>query len=243
MSEFWLVLVIALFTASLTYLGVPVAERFDVPERMISGALQFAAGIITALVGLSLMPPAVRYGTPTGVVLAFFVGGALFVTFEYASARRLTARPGGATQVTSLGLYAGVLADMLIDGIVIGIGSTLTLMTGVLLGVGIATSTAPLAFVTTATAKQQGIPPAQRRLLSFLYVVCIVGGALLGYGLLREQSLALRLTLIAFASGFLITTVTQSLIPEANKEGEPGFAGILFIAGLSLYALLTLTII
>jgi zinc transporter, ZIP family len=32
------------------------------------------------------------------------------------------------------------------------------------------------------------------------------------------------------------------MIPEANKEGEPSFAGILFIAGLSLYALLSLTV-
>jgi zinc transporter ZupT len=47
---------------------------------------------------------------------------------------------------------------------------------------------------------------------------------------------------IAFAAGFLLTTVTQSMIPEANKEGEPSFAGILFLAGLTLYAVLTLTI-
>jgi len=36
--------------------------------------------------------------------------------------------------------------------------------------------------------------------------------------------------------------VTQSLIPEANREGEPSFAGILFVGGLSAYALLTLAL-
>jgi zinc transporter ZupT len=45
---------------------------------------------------------------------------------------------------------------------------------------------------------------------------------------------------MALASGFLFTTVTQSMIPEANREGEPGFAGILYIGGLSLYALMVL---
>jgi hypothetical protein len=34
--------------------------------------------------------------------------------------------------------------------------------------------------------------------------------------------------------------VTQSMIPEANREGEPSFAGILFVGGLSVYALLKL---
>jgi zinc transporter ZupT len=52
----------------------------------------------------------------------------------------------------------------------------------------------------------------------------------------------LRLILVALASGFLITTVVQGLIPEANREGEPGFAGILYVAGLSLYGLMSLTI-
>ena len=32
------------------------------------------------------------------------------------------------------------------------------------------------------------------------------------------------------------------MIPEANREGEPGFAGVLFMGGRSLYGLMALTI-
>ena len=64
MNEFLLVFGIALFASFLTYLGAPLAERFDVPHIVVSGALQFAAGIITALVAFSLMPYAVRHSTP-----------------------------------------------------------------------------------------------------------------------------------------------------------------------------------
>ncbi len=243
MTDFGIVLAIAALTAFLTFLGAPAAERFDVPHRVVSAALQFAAGIVAALVALSLMPPAVRGGEPVGIALAFFLGGAVFVVFEYVSAQWL-AEGGGAETVDtpSLGLYVGILVDMFIDGVVIGIGATLTLMTGLLLALGMAMSTMPLAFVTTATAKRQGVSPARRRQLALLCIVCIVAGALLGYGLLQHQALALRLILVAFASGFLVTTVTQSMIPEANKEGEPSFAGILFVGGMSLYALMTLTI-
>jgi ZIP family zinc transporter len=237
MNEFLLVVGIAALSSLLTFLGAPAAERFDVPNRVVSAALQFAAGIIAALVALSLMPPAVRYGSPAWVALAFFVGGALFVFFEYYSAQRQAAKPARDTNVTSLGLYVGILVDLVIDGMVIGIGSTLTLGTGLLLALGLAVSTMPLAFVTTATAKRQGVSRENRRLLSILYVVCIMAGAILGYALLRNQSLEVRLGLVALASGFLITTVTQSMIPEANREGEPSFAGIFFVGGLSLYAL------
>ena len=242
MSEFLLVFGIATLASFLTYLGAPVAERFDAPQKVVSAALQFAAGIITALVAFSLMPPAVRGGPYGWVVLAFFIGGVLYVTIEYLSTPVMASAPAAEDGATSFGLYIGILVDLVIDGVVIGIGSTLTLATGLLQALGLAISTAPLAFVTIATAKRQGMSAKNRRLLSFLLFLCVLMGAMLGYLLLRNQSLEFRLILVALASGFLITTVVQGLIPEANREGEPGFAGILYIAGLSLYGLMSLTL-
>ena len=242
MNEFLLVLGIALVASFLTYLGAPLAERFDVPHKIVSAALQFAAGIITALVAFSLMPPAVRGGPYGWVVLAFFFGGVLYVTIEYLSTRVMASAPASEDGATSFGLYIGILVDLVIDGVVIGIGSTLTLATGLLLALGLAISTAPLAFVTTTIAKRQGMSAKNRRLLSFSFFLCVLAGAMLGYLVLRNQSAELRLILVALASGFLITTVVQGLIPEANREGEPGFAGLLYIAGLSLYGLMSLTI-
>ncbi len=54
-----LIIGISTLAAGLTFLGVPLTERFDAPHRIVSGALQFAAGIITALVAITLMPPAI----------------------------------------------------------------------------------------------------------------------------------------------------------------------------------------
>ncbi|NCC31929.1 MAG: hypothetical protein EOM24_07870 [Chloroflexia bacterium] len=240
MTEFQLVLIIASFAAFLTYLGAPLAEAFEVPHLVISAALQFAAGVMMALVAFSLMPPAIRFGPLTWVLGAFFVGGLLYVILEYVSVWALSRPDLARDNSASLGLYIGLLVDLLIDGIVIGIGSTLTIKTGLLLALGLAISTAPLAFVMTATAKRQGVPRKRRRLLSFLFIATIIGGAVIGYLVLRNQSLEVRLLLVALASGFLITTITQGMIPEANKEGEPGFAGVLFVGGISLYALMTL---
>jgi len=175
------------------------------------------------------------------VALMFFIGGAIYVTFEYYSAQKMAARAlESGSNVTSLGLYVGILVDLIIDGVVIGIGATLTVMTGLILALGMAISTLPLAFVTTSTAKRQGVSPEKRRLLSIAYFLCVLVGAMVGFLLLRNVSLDLRLALIALASGFLITTVTQSMIPEANKDGEPSFAGILYLAGVLIYALLSI---
>lgn len=242
MNEFLLVLGIASLAGLLTYLGAPAAERFTVPDRVVSAALQLAAGIIIALVALSLLPPAVRLGSPVQTALAFFGGGVLFVLFEYFMARRQASASQQNAAVVSVGLFVGILADMVIDGVLIGIGSTMTLTTGLLVAISLGISAAPLAFVTIATARRQGVPAAQRRQLGFLFFLCILGGAALGYLVLRNQPQELRLLLIGLASGFLVTLVTQSIIPEANREGEPSLAGILFVGGIALYALLSFVI-
>jgi ZIP family zinc transporter len=239
-NEFIFVLLIASTAALLTYLGVPLAERYEAPVRLLSEALQFAAGVITALVAFSLMPPAVRNISFPLVVLGFFLGGALFVLMEYLSSRLVLSSNLENQAENSMGLLIGILVDLLIDGIVIGVGSTLTLLTGLKLALGLSISTIPLAFLTIATAKRMGMPRKTRNTLAILFWVCIIGGAMLGYGVLRNQPLDVRLLLVSLASGFLITLVTQSLIPESCREGEPKSAGLLYISGLSLYALISL---
>jgi len=238
MYEFLQVLAISGVAAFLTYLGAPVAEKFEVSFRFISAALHFAAGIITALVAFTLMPPALREGPFEIGILAFFFGGVAFVAVELISARVLASTLGDKGNTASLGLYIGILVDLVIDGALIGVGSTISFNAGLLLALGLALSTAPLAFITTAAAKRQGVSPKNRRLISYLFVVCILAGSVLGFGLLRHQPEPVRLTLLAFAGGFLLTMVAQNMIPAANREGEPNFAGILFVGGISLYALM-----
>lgn len=242
MSDFLTVVLIAAMAAFLTWLGAPLAEKFNVPQKVVSGALQFAAGVIAALVFLSLMPPAVRGGDIVIAALMFFVGGAIFVLFEYFIAKRESAKPASEQSGVSMGLFVGILVDLFVDGVVIGVGATLTLATGVALALGMAISTLPLAFVTISTAKQQGIPKVRRQQLGALFFVCMLVGALIGFLVLQNTPMTLRFALVSLASGFLITTVTQSMIPEANKNGEPSFAGIFFVAGMSIYALLSLVL-
>jgi zinc transporter, ZIP family len=251
MSEFVLVAGIAALAAGLIYLGAPLAERFEVPQRVVSGALQFAAGIITALVAVTLMPPAMRNGPYALNVLAFFVGGALYVLIEYSTKPAQVERGAGssgavaaasASGQASLGLFAGVLVDVFVDGVVVGLGSTLNLLTGLVMAIGMALSTAPLVFISIVTAKRQGMAPERRRVLGWLFGAATLAGALLGFLVLQNQPVEVRMVLVSLASGFLITTVVQGIVPEANREGEPGLAGLLFIGGLSLYLLMSLAL-
>ena len=88
-------------------MGAPIAELWTLRNPVLSGALQLAAGILTAIVFLDLLPDAFRTLSLASVASAFCLS----------------------------------------------------------LGVG----QAPLTFVATATAKNQGTPPAARRRLLLMY--------------------------------------------------------------------------
>lgn len=240
LSDAIFVLGISSLAAFLTALGGIVAEFRNVPQRVVAQLLQFAGGVLTALVAVTLMVPALRGGRPPAILLGFFVGGAAFVVMDFLIARREAAQRKAELASASLSLYIGVGVDMLIDGIVIGLASTMTLGAGLALALSVALSTAPLALVSISLARENEMAARARRLLLGLFALALIGGAVVGYLVLRNLTPDARLTLVAVASGFLITTVTQSIIPEANRDGEPSLAALFFVAGISLYSLFAL---
>ncbi len=240
MNEFLLVIGTASIAAFLTFLGALLAEKLEAPGQVISAALQLAAGSIIAVVAFTLMPPAVRAAPPLLSMSAFFMGGVLFVVMDAITASRQSSQPSAVSESNSLGLYLGVLTDMAIDGVAIGIGSALTLGSGLIVAAGLAINNMPLAFLTIATARRQGMSLKRRRLLSIAFIGIILAGAMLGYLVLNGQSELVKSALVALVSGFLITMVTLTMIPEARQQSAARSLGIFFIGGLALFALLAL---
>jgi ZIP family zinc transporter len=239
MDDFVLVLVISGVTALITVLAGLAAERYNISDRLMAGSLQFAGGVLVGLIAFSLMPNAVREGPGIPIIVAFFGGGLVFALINHFASRVDPTDTSDAAAV-STALYIGILIDVLIDGVVIGLGSTLTIAAGVLLAISIGISTAPLALVTVSTAIRQKQSVRFRRVLLLLFAAALMGGSLVGFFVFRNQSIEIRLIAVALASGFLITTVTQSIIPEAIHTVQSTLTPFFFIAGLSLYALLSI---
>ncbi len=240
MNEFVLVFGTASITAVLTFLGALLAEKVEAPRQVISAALQLAAGSIIAVVAFTLLPPAVQAAPPLLSMSAFFVGGGLFVAMDTLTASRQSAQSSAVNESNSLGLYLGVLTDMAIDGVAIGIGSALTFGAGLIVAAGLAVNNIPLAFLTIATARRQGMPLHRRRTLSVAFMGIILAGAVLGYIVLQGQANVVKAALVALVSGFLITMVVLTMIPEARQQHAARWLGIFFIVGLALFGLLAL---
>lgn len=64
MSEIPQAVGIGLLAATITSVGAPLAKLTPLPNRVVSGALQFAAGILAGLVLFELLPPAIESLAP-----------------------------------------------------------------------------------------------------------------------------------------------------------------------------------
>lgn len=243
MEDFLSVSLIAVALSALLYLTAKAGERFVLPRQVLQGAIQFAAGLIFGLVILSLMPDAISNGPLAGVLLAFFLGGTAFVLYDFISSKQQSAQADDIDDTrTSRGFYLGILLDLLVDALVIGIGMSISLLTGIILSIGVVLQMIPLVFVMISMAREQQVALKTRRQLALAVPVCVFVGILLGFTLLQNQPEVVLHILIAGASGFLITAVTQSMIPAASSDrSKPSLAALFFLIGLTLYAALKFT--
>lgn len=64
-------------------------------------------------------------------------------------------------------------------------------------------------------------------------------GASIGYWLVRGQPDIVKLLLLGFTSGILITVVVEEMIPAAHEGGDAQSATAVFIGGFALFTLLS----
>jgi ZIP family zinc transporter len=242
MTEVLQVAGIALVAAVLTALGAPVAEARTLSSPFVSGALQLAAGILTGIVFMELLPEPFESLQPATVSIAFCLGAAAFVGFDYFSAWKAARQHDqDDAKANSTSMYVGIMVDVFIDGIIIGIAASVDKPGALPLAIGVGIGQAPLTFVATAAAKRQGTPPGARRRLLLMYTAAILAGAVLGYVVLQSQPAQVQLTLLAGAGGVLLAAVTQVMIPEAIEalhDEPPSLTGLMFVVGLALFLLL-----
>jgi ZIP family zinc transporter len=213
-----------------------------VRNPVVSGALQLASGILTGIVLVDLLPAPLAALPLANVAIAFCLGAAAFVGFDYFSAWKAARQHDqDDPQAASVSLYVGILTDMFIDGVIVGIAASVDKGNALSLAIGLGVGQAPLTFVATAAAKRQGSPVERRRRLLLMYMVAIVAGAMLGYLVLQGQPEWVKLTLLAGAGGVLLAAVTQVMIPEAIEalhDEPPSLTGLMYVVGLAAFLLL-----
>ncbi len=237
------ILLLTLIPVVATVLGGVVASFRPPSPRVRSFVQHLAAGVVFAAVAGELLPEITAGGQPLGVVIGFALGvgvmlavRALVERLAPEDAEQGTEETGEATPRAATGLLAAVGIDILIDGLLIGVGFAAGERVGTLLVVALTLELLFLGLSVAASLGQRGVSRRQSILtVSGLSLLVIVGATLGGTLLQGLSGLGLEIVL-SFGAAALLYLVIEELLVEAHEVKEtPWITSAFFLGFIALY--------
>jgi ZIP family zinc transporter len=228
MSAFLLVVVVSLLPAGGNIVGSLLAESLRTPPWLIGAALHAAAGVAMAVVSVDLMPRILAATPAWLLVTAFLCGAAFSVLLAQGLTRWVSAYKG---QSGAWMVYMAVAADLLSDGLMVGIGAAVSSSLGLLLGLSQVVSNIPGGFAAIGNFRNKQVARKRRLLISGSFVVPPSVGAVIGYWFLRGAGEAVEHAALAFIVGVLLLATVEDMVPQADAPGTPRWISTLSFAG------------
>ncbi len=216
--------------------GGLIAGFFTLSGSVRSGLQHFAAGVVFAVASVELLPDIVREHTVWEVALSFGLGVGVMLGLRWITERveRNEEKKGS----TPWGLLGAIGVDILIDGLLLGIGFAVGQSEGRLLALAMTLEGLSLGL---ATATVLGAATMRRSrvvgtivLLGALFSV----GGVLGASVLQGLSRHAIALVLSFGLAALLFLVTEELLVEAHEVPETPFITALFFAGFLLFLVL-----
>jgi ZIP family zinc transporter len=219
----------ALVPALAIFSGGTIASFWPPDKKTQSFVQHFAAGVVfAALVGEVLPDLTSKHPSPIWVIVGFAVGVGLMLVMRWAIEKRLPPGKIMAEDPTTL-IIVGI--DVLIDGLLIGIGISLGEINGVLLTVALAIEILFLGLSTGAEMIESGRKRKDiLRTLLILAVPPIVGVFAGGY-LFVNVSQTFLIVVLSFAAAALLYLVTEELLMAAHEIEEKPIATLVLFGG------------
>lgn len=238
MTDFLIVLAIAMLPVLGNLVGVSLAELTQPPKELVGSALHAAAGVAVALVAVELMPQ-ILDTTPPWLIAGAFALGAAFSVALARGAGLMSRAVGGGASTGAWMVYLAIAADLLADGLVTGAGSAVSSTLGLLLGLSQVVANVPGGFAANANFRAQGVGRPRRLAIAAAAPLPVVLGASVGFLLLRGRSEVIQDAALAFVVGVLLLATVEDTLPEGDKPQPRRIASTAaFAGGFALFTLL-----
>ncbi len=246
--------VLVSFPVAASAIGAVVAAVRPPGPRVVSGVQHFAAGVVTAALVGEIMPELRKEGH-LGWTVVGFVAGALLVlalgaygrhaeghaaaaaTSHLGSTRRQAVAAAMATALP-IGMLGAVAIDLLLDGVLVGLGVRLGTAQGVILTIALTLEILFLGLSVVSELTEGGVSKQRAILictgLGLTTAVGAIGAALF----LGGVSSTVMSAILAFGAAALLYLVVEELLVEAHEEKESVTLGAMFFLGfLVIYVL------
>ncbi|RTQ45130.1 transporter [Hymenobacter gummosus] len=222
--------------------------------KLRSAILHFAAGVIFSVVAVELLPDIVQHHAPYEVALGFGLGVAAMLGLRYftqrlekqvepaqptAAATMETSAPGPAPAAPlPWGLLVAIGIDILIDGLLLGIGFAAGAKEGTLLAIALTIELLSLGLATAVELRQGGHGKGRVVAIVAGTSLLLLVGAGIGTTVLRGATGNLLEIVLSFGLAALLFLVTEELLTEAHEETETPLLTLAFFVGFLLFLLL-----
>lgn len=204
-----------------------------------SSVLHFAAGVVFSVVAVELLPDIVKGHAPLEVAIGFSLGVAAMVIIKYYAEKIEQKSEETITEnALPMGLLIALGIDLLIDGLLVGVGFAAGDKEGVLLSVAMSFEVFALGLAVTLTCRKKGISTNKNIYILILLGLTFFIGALLGITLLSGLSTEMLELVLSFGLAALLFLVTEELLVEAHEEKETLFQTVCFFAGFLLFLII-----
>lgn len=247
------VLFYTLIPVAAILLGGVIAALRPPGARLRSAVQHFAAGIVFAAIALELLPEIKDEREPLAAVFGFALGIGLmlgiktFVGKSGENAESAAGENGGESsakaarlpasaqptpqnkQPTSLLITLGV--DIVVDGLLIGIGFAAGAKQGVMLTVALTIEALFLGLSGAVALAQVGATRLKIMGATAGFGVLLAIGAVVGAVLLGNLTGAAKEIVLSFGAAALLYLVTEELLVEAHEEPETPTLTAMFFVG------------
>lgn len=236
------------FPVAAAVIGSIIALVRPPRPRIVSGIQHFAAGVVlSALVG-EIMPE-LQAEKQLPWAIGGFVGGALLVLALGAYGRKTEAEAEAeasrekslakvATKALPIGMLAAMAIDLLLDGVLIGVGARLGFTQALVLTIALTLEILFLGLSLMGELTDAGLTKVRAGLVSVALGLVTAVGAIGGAALLRDANEQVMSAVLAFGAAALLYLVVEELLVEAHEEKESvGLGAMFFLGFLAVYVL------
>ena len=223
------VLSFALFPAVGVFLGGAVTF-IRTPGKSVQSSVQhFAAGVIFCVLATELLPDLMHRRMPVWTLLGFSLGVATMLGVKHFFGEN--EEENNNTSKNSSSLVTAIGIDVVLDGLLIGLGFAAGQKQGLLLTIAMSLEVFFLGLACSTTLAAKGASRTRILVVPAVLGVLLLVGSSLGAVALSVLSVQAVDALLAFGVAALLYLVTEELLVEAHEVTETPFQTAMFFVG------------
>ncbi|MGI8599879.1 MAG: ZIP family metal transporter [Chitinophagaceae bacterium] len=200
--------------------------------------LHFAAGVVFSVVAVEILPDIIKNHMPFITVIGFVLGLSTMIAIKKLLEGKVEKISVSASDAIPWGLLTGIGVDILIDGLLLGIGFAAGSTEGILLAVALAVELLSLGMATATELGNSKISKKKSIGLIIGLAALFFISAVIGATILNNASHNVLDLVLSFGLAALLFLVTEELLKEAHEEKETVWHTSAFFGGFLLFVIL-----